>query len=125
MDKPPLVPPPSLDSSNPTPPLSRKKVTFSDTIDEHQISSGPDSAQEFYHSPDLTSKHLQQKVFLAKAASQLRAQLQVFYNYGRRLRLSKRDIDDHVLQYCFDGLGGELVLVHHALVYCRKLGLYV
>lgn len=112
MDKPPLVPPPSLDSSNPTPPLSRKKVTFSDTIDERQISE-PDSAQDFYHSPDLTSKHLQQKVFLAKAASQLRAQLQVYYNYGRKLRLSKRDIDDHVLQYCFDGLGGKLALLVH------------
>lgn len=105
-DIPMIVPPPSLDSSNPTPPAKKKlKVTFSETIRICESASNQDS----YQSPNLNSQHLQQKVLLAKAASHLRAQLQVYYRQGRLLNLTKRDIDDHVLPYCFDGLGGKLV----------------
>ena len=92
--------------------LSQLQVTFSDAIDERLISCREAGlAQDYYKSPDLSSKQLQQKMFLAKAASQLRAQLQVFYRCGKGLKLKKSDIDDHVLRYCFDGLGGKFVLV--------------
>ena len=91
--------------------LLHLQVTFSDAIDERLISCRePGRVQDYYKNPDLSSKQLQQKVFLAKAASQLRAQLQVFYNCGKGLKLKKSDIDDHVLRYCFDGLGGKFVL---------------
>ena len=112
-NEPPLVPPPSLD---PTPPRSRK-VTFLDAaVKVHQICSEPDT--EFYQSPDINSDRLQRKVFLAKCSSQLRAQLQQCHLQGRNLGLSERDVNDSVLPYMFDGLGGKSALqIHHALVY--------
>ena len=101
-NEPPLVPPPSLD---PTPPRSRK-VTFLDAaVKVHQICSEPDA--EFYQSPDINSDRLQRKVFLAKCSSQLRAQLQQCHLQGRNLGLSERDVNDSVLPYMFDGLGGK------------------